>query len=171
MARYVSANTGVALPNEPHLILQRWLRDNWLTAADPNYPNIPMKDQIGWGYLWIDQQRANKNVTLQTRHEPEIPYNYYGPMMNDYNPRIWLDIYVRVLDTEFDNGIPQFPPRRLTSMNNYIKDKVDSNYLELNSQGIHSIQHDGFDLIQNDEANVFHGIIYVRTLYRLVGVP
>jgi hypothetical protein len=171
MARYVSANTGLALGNEPHLILQDWLYANWLTVADANYPSLPLRDEIGFGYHWSERKRADKSVTLETRQEPEIPLSYLNPMIDDYYPRVWVDFYVRSLDETFSGIIPQTPPKRLTSMKNFMRDKIDSNHLGLAANGIAGMTFDGFDPIPNpDESNVFHGIVYVRLLYRLVGV-
>jgi hypothetical protein len=172
LPRYVSANTGVALPHEPHLLLEKWLYDNWLTSADPNYPSLPLRDEIGFGYHWIDRQRANKSATLETRKEPDVPLSYINPMIDDYYPRIWVDFYIRQIDYELDGVIPQTPPKRLTSIRDFIRDKVDSDPTGLSIAGIATQEYDGFDQIPNlEEANVFHGIAYVRLMYRLVGIP
>jgi hypothetical protein len=171
LPRYVSANTGVALPHEPHLVLEKWLYDNWPTSADPNYPSLPLRDEIGFGYHWIDRQRADKSVTLETRKEPEVPYGYLNPMTDDYYPRVWIDFYIRQIDNEFEGPVPQTPPKRLTSMKDFIRDKVDSDHTALAASGIAIQQFDGFEQIPNlEELNVFHGIAYVRLMYRLVGV-
>ena len=93
-------------------------------------------------------------------------------MTDDYYPRVWIDIYIRQIDYEFNDTIPQTPPKRLTSMKDFIRDKVDSDHTALASGGIATQAFDGFEQIPNlEETNVFHGIVYVRLMYRLVGIP
>lgn len=172
MVRFVSVNTQARLPKDPHLILQDWLYTNWLTAADnTNYPGLPLRDEIAFGYHWSERQRANKIVTLRTRPEPEIPRHYINPHLHDYHQRVWVDYYMRVLDTTFDGTIPQLPSSKLSVVRDFIRDKIETTPNGLAASGVHEMIYDRFDEIPNpDEDNVFHAIVYIKLIYRLVGI-
>ena len=171
MVRFVSANTQTKLAKEPHLILQDWLYANWLTTADnTNYPGLPLRDTIAFGYHWLDRQRAGKNITLRTRPEPEITKHYLTQHLHDYNQRVWVDFYLRDIDTTFASTIPQLPATEMTVMRNFIRDIVETNPQGLQATGIHGMEYERFDEIPNpDESNVFHGICFVRLIYMLIG--
>ena len=170
--KFISPDSQEVLDNEPNLILLDYLASNWITEdPDEDYPNLPLKSKIGFGYHWSDRQRADKSVTLRTIAEPEITSRYLVPRMHDYNQTIWVDFYCRVINTEFDTGVPQNPPKKLVAIKDYVKELVESNHKALASAGIHEMRYDRWAKIDNpDESNVFHGIVYVKILYRLRGV-
>jgi hypothetical protein len=171
MVNFVSANTLAKLDKEPHLILLDWLHDNWLTTADPDYPNLPLKNEIAFGYHWSERSRLGMNVTLRTRPEPEIAKHYLSPTLHDYNQRVWVDFYLRVIDTTFSGGLPQIPSAKLSVIKNFVRDIIETNPQGLQADGIHGQEYERFDEIPNpDESNVFHGICFVRLIYRLVGI-